>query len=88
MVQAQIGEEVRSFLLGTDTFRELIGDAGIDRATPLLEQGILDSIGIFELVGFLETRFQIRLSSQDIVESHFRDLASIESFVARKLPGA
>lgn len=67
------------------TFRDLIGERGIDTDTPILEQGILDSIGIFDLVGFLESQFHFHVESQDIVESNFRSIANIENYVLRKM---
>lgn len=47
----------------------------------LLESGVIDSMGIIELVQFLEEEFQIRVGEQDITEDNFNTLRSIERYV-------
>lgn len=79
------GDKIQHFLTTEKTFRDLIGERRLEADTPILEQGILDSIGIFDLVGFLESQFHFRVESQDIVESNFRSIASIENYVLRKM---
>jgi acyl carrier protein len=78
-------EKIQNFLMTDRAFRDLIGERRLDANTPILEQGILDSIGIFDLVGFLESQFRFRVESQDIVESNFRSIADIENYVFRKM---
>jgi acyl carrier protein len=78
-------EKIQNFLMTERAFRDLIGERSLEADTPILEQGILDSIGIFDLVGFLESQFHFRVESQDIVESNFRSIANIENYVLRKM---
>ena len=59
--------------------RQLTNDAS------LLETGIVDSIGILEIVTFLEQEFAVRIEDEDLVPENFGTIASISSFVARKL---
>jgi acyl carrier protein len=59
--------------------RQLNNDAS------LLETGIVDSIGILEIVAFLEQEFAVRIEDEDLVPENFGTIANITSFVARKL---
>ena len=51
----------------------------------LLAQGIVDSLAIVKLMLFLEERFPIRISDEDIVPENFRDIESLSRFVQSKL---
>ena len=47
----------------------------------LLDSGLLDSIGIFEMVTFLEETFGVKVEDEAIVPEHFETIALIASFV-------
>jgi acyl carrier protein len=75
-----------------DKVREFVLDAaqrkGLDNVTDeesLTENGVIDSLGIFRLVSFLEDNFGIRIADEEIVNDNFRSVVAIESFVADKL---
>jgi len=51
----------------------------------LMAAGIIDSLGIFRLVSFLEDTFRVRISDDEIVPDNFQSINHIESFVAAKL---
>lgn len=48
---------------------------------PLIDSGALDSIGIFNLVSFLEKTFSITVEPQDLNEAHFKTVDAIALFV-------
>ena len=50
----------------------------------LLAQGIIDSMGILSLVSFMEARFGIRTSDDDMVPENFETLEALRAFVERK----
>jgi methoxymalonate biosynthesis acyl carrier protein len=50
----------------------------------LLAQGIIDSMGILSLVTFMETRFGIKASDDDMVPENFETLEALRLFVERK----
>lgn len=41
-------------------------DDGLDAETPLVTSGIVDSAGVVEVVEFVESRFGVRITDQDI----------------------
>jgi len=50
----------------------------------LLESGILDSVGVLDLVAQLETTFGITVADDDMVPDNFRSVASLAAFVHAK----
>ena len=50
----------------------------------LVAQGILDSMGILQLVTFLEQEFRITIGDDDILPENFASLENIERFVQAK----
>ncbi len=53
----------------------------------LLEQGILDSLGVLDVVGFLEQEFGIALADDELTPDHFRSIATLAALVASKANG-
>ena len=56
------------------------GDLSYDQS--LLESGAIDSVGIFELVTFLENEFGITIGDEQIVPGNFETVNAIAAFVA------
>ena len=54
----------------------------------LLDSGLLDSMGIFELVKFLEETFGVPIEDEAIVPENFETVASIAAFMDKKRSGA
>jgi acyl carrier protein len=49
---------------------------------PLLTKGIVDSMGVAELLGFLEGEFGIAVAEEEVTEENLGSLAAIARFVA------
>jgi acyl carrier protein len=49
-----------------------------------LENGTLDSLGILDLVHFLENEFSIQISDEDLLPENFQSLHAVIVFVSRK----
>lgn len=47
----------------------------------LLANGILDSLGVLDLVGYLEREFGITVADEDLVPEHFETLGRLTAFV-------
>ena len=56
----------------------------IERDEDLLASDVLDSLMIVELVSFLETRFRIQVSDDDLLPENFKTVNEIVAFVERK----
>ena len=73
---------VRTFIEENFLFRSDVSD--LANADSLLENGVMDSTGILELVAFLETDFSIQMSDAEIVPENLDSIAAIAAFLERK----
>ena len=76
-----IEQRIQGFLL--EKF-PLARKAGINRETALLESGILDSLGILDVVSFLEGEFSFVISDDELVPENFQSLDTLSAFVLKK----
>lgn len=60
------------------------GGAPVDRATPMLESGLLDSISLVKLVQFLEERFKISIPDTEIRADLFESPAKLAAYVSQR----
>jgi acyl carrier protein len=58
-------------------------DKPITTETELLDGGVLDSVGILNLVSFLEEQFGFTVPFEEFVPENFKTPASITAMVAR-----
>ena len=56
----------------------------LDDSELLLANGILDSLGVLDLVAFLEAEFQIAVMDEDLLPEHFETLERLTVFVESK----
>lgn len=64
-----------------ETFLVPAGMAEIGADDPLLESGIIDSMGILQFVGFIESEFGIEVDDEEIVPENFETIAQVAKFV-------
>lgn len=72
---------VENFRFG-DTSFEIAPDAS------LIDNDVIDSTGVLELVAFLEERFGLTIVDTDIVPANLDSLSRIAAFVTRARPVA
>ena len=78
-------ETVRSFIV--DNF--LFGDgAQLTENSSFLEEGIVDSTGILELISFLEETFRITVEDDEIVPENMDSVNRILGYLEKKLTKA
>jgi acyl carrier protein len=77
-----VKEKVRAFVL------EYAAGKGLTELKddePLLKTNIIDSLGSFRMIAFLEETFPLTIEDTDMVPENFQTLNDVESFVASKL---
>jgi len=52
--------------------------------TSFLDQGIIDSTGVLELVTFVENEYGITVADDDMVPANFDSIDALAGFVAKK----
>jgi acyl carrier protein len=81
---AGVEAEIRTFLV--ENF-PLYDQANLDRNQSLVESGLIDSLGILELVEFVETRFDLRIPEDELLPENLDSIANISRYLSGKLRG-
>jgi acyl carrier protein len=76
-----VSEQIKSFIV---QHFPLARSRQLRHDDPLLENGILDSLGVLELVTYLEEEFNISLSDEELVPENFQTIACLTAFVQKK----
>jgi acyl carrier protein len=74
---------IRQFVLENLAVGKVGGN--IEDGASLIDNGVIDSLGIFQLVSFLEQSYGIRVRDEEIVLENFRSIDAIEDFLVAKL---
>ncbi|MGA8867582.1 MAG: acyl carrier protein [Candidatus Sulfotelmatobacter sp.] len=80
--QPALRDQLREFIM-----ENLAHPKGVTSFTddePLMETGVIDSLGIFRLVSFLEDELGVRVSDEEINPETLKNLNAIEALVIRK----
>jgi acyl carrier protein len=70
--------------------KQLIGyfkeksDTAVDSKTLLLEEKIIDSMGVMELIAFIESNFGVEFTDDDLTVDNFKTIDSIMSVIMSK----
>lgn len=73
--------EVRDFLLSNFYIAEA---SSLEANTSLLDQGIIDSTGVLEVIGFIEETFGITVEDSELLPENLDSIEGIARFVVRK----
>lgn len=81
-MEAQILERVRTFL--QDNFLYMRPDFVLGDDDRLLERGVVDSMGVLEMLNFIEDAYGVKAADDEISEANLGSLRAIAQFVAGK----
>jgi acyl carrier protein len=82
-VSSATTDRVRQFVL--EKF-PLARKRSVKDSDELLESGIVDSLGILDLVALLETEFGLTVSDDDLLPENFRSIERISEFAQQRRP--
>src|SRR5713226_9247231 len=82
MNEPEILARTRTFL--QETFLYMRPGFALAEGDSLFAKGVIDSMGVVELIGFLRSEFGITVSDEEITEHNLGTLAEISRFVAAK----
>ena len=68
---------VENFLFGNED--------GVKDDTSFLDEGIIDSTGILEMVGYLEEEFDISVDDEELVPENLDSINNVVAYLERKL---
>jgi acyl carrier protein len=85
MTEQEILQRTRKFV--TDSFLYMRPGFVLADTDKLMEKGVVDSMGVMELMEFLDSEFSVTPADDEITEANLGSLASIARYVAGKKSG-
>ncbi len=85
MSEASSIADVKQYVL--DHFLSGDDPSKLTPTTPLVTGGIIDSLGLLDLIAFLETRFGVEFEAHEVDPAHFDTLTSIDALLQSKRAG-
>ena len=79
-------EAIRDYILENFLFTD--DRSALAETTPLIGEGIVDSVGILEVITFLEDNFGIKVADEEMTPGNFESVATIANLVQRKRQAA
>ncbi len=74
-------EKIRAFVVENFLFGS---DENLEDNTSFLDEGIIDSTGILELVNFLEEDFSITVDDEELVPENLDSINNVTAYLERK----
>jgi acyl carrier protein len=86
MTEAEVRSRMRAYI--TDNFLYMRRDLKLGDDDSLLRKGVIDSLGVMEVLGFVEETFGLHVDQNDITEENFGTLNAITRYVAARTTSA
>ena len=80
----EVAEVVQEFIVEYFLFGD---DENLNNHTSFIEDGIVDSTGILELVAFLEETFSIHVEDEELIPENLDCISNVERYVLSKMQG-
>ena len=78
---AEVKAKVREFIVENFLFGST---DGLKDDTSFLDEGIIDSTGVLELVSFIETEFSIQVEDDELIPENLDSIDNIAAYLERK----
>ena len=79
---SELKAQIRDFII--ENF--LFGNAnGLKDDTSFLEEGIIDSTGVLELVTFLEENFEIQVEDEELIPENLDSIDNVTGYLEGKM---
>lgn len=73
--------KIRAFIVENYLFGD---DDGLEESTSFLDEGIVDSTGILELINFISEEFCITIEDEELVPENLDSINNVTAFIGRK----
>jgi len=78
-----VEESIRSFVAQNLLYAE--GDFPYSDDASFLQEGIVDSLGVMQLVEFVAKTFELKVDQQEVTPENFDSVTKLAGFVRRKV---
>ena len=75
-------EKIRTFIVDNFLFGQ---DDGLNDDSSFLDEGIIDSTGILELVNFLEEEFSVTVDDEELIPENLDSISNVVGYLEKKL---
>jgi len=79
MTDDQIARELADYIVREIAPTPPAAPPGPD--VPIIEQGLVDSLGLFKLIAFVEERLGVKIAPEEIVLENFATIAAIVKLI-------
>ena len=76
-----VKNKIRTFIIENYLFGD---DEGLEEGTSFLDEGIIDSTGILELIDFISEEFDITVEDEELVPENLDSINNVAAFIGRK----
>lgn len=77
-----VKEQIRKYI--AENFLFSSNGFNLDDDESFLEAGVVDSLGVVELVSFVEEKYKISVPDDDIVPDNFDSVDNLAAYIARR----
>ncbi len=78
----EIKMKIREFIIENFLFGD---DNGLKDDTSFLEEGIIDSTGVLELVTYLEEEFEISVDDEELIPENLDSINNVAAYLEGKI---
>ncbi len=78
----RIEDQIKDYISKNLTFSD--NGFSYDENVSFLDEGIVDSVGVMELVSFVEEDFRVKVEDLDITPDNFDSVSKIAAYIRRK----
>lgn len=75
-------QRIRNYILENFLFTD--DESAIDVNASFLEEGILDSTGILEVIMFLEEEFDVKVIDEEMIPENLDSVTNLVKFISKK----
>ena len=81
-MSSEVKGKIREFVVENFLFGK---DDGLNEDTSFLDEGIIDSTGILELVSFLEEEFSISVEDEELIPENLDSILNVVAYLEKKI---
>lgn len=78
---SDVKNKIRTFIVENYLFGD---DEGLEENTSFLDEGIVDSTGILELIEFISEDFSITVEDDELIPENLDSINNVTAFIGRK----
>jgi acyl carrier protein len=78
---SDVKSKIRTFIVDNYLFGD---DDGLEENTSFLDEGIVDSTGILELIEFISEEFSITVEDEELIPENLDSINNVTVFIGKK----